>query len=156
MHRFTLVIETNSYAGDFERELAAWLTGKTQKGLPRDHGYRMAWASMGAYSFNHDPSNPAFPLFEVMEWIQTNVVYVTKSGNEGYENVCEIRKSKKKDRFNSVGIFLAASPPEEVMAFIRLRSEGFNKANSSLWKFLYGDNKTSRIKFLDFYVEKVN
>lgn len=156
MHKYTLMIDTNSYAGNFERELAAWLTGKTQKGLGRHSEYIIAWANLGVYHFADGEDIAGINMVTAFTWLNEHTVYVTEFDKEGYECVCGIFVSPNDTEYKTVGIYFSANPPDVVLEFIKRRAAGFNKAQRARAEFLYGKRDTSQVKFLDFRVVEVN
>jgi hypothetical protein len=106
------VIDTDSYAGNFEREMRQWVTGYIGEHDPGglEYMYKVALEELGAKveeiwdylgSVNHD------------EYGRMNVIMTNRNGQEGY---------------NSVAIMFETKPPDDLLKLMATRALSFPEA----------------------------
>lgn len=128
---YAFVIETNQYAGNFERELGAWLTGKVQNGTKKGLPYALPFSTVPSMGFMENYKEKGFSEVDVI-WVIDNAKY---EGEEGYENIAgiwplnnQLDYSSGSGNFNAVAIFFKNPPPESVQKFLLYRASSFNRA----------------------------
>lgn len=132
--RFILVIDTDTYSGNFEREMCAFITGQIGEcGVGEDYIPEVE---------DLDKSYPQFNNAEILEWFEDNVRQVrdehdcyrpceiwptpnrTNDGC-GYHSDVSNNNPMQHPAYESVGIFLDCIPPEEMLEYIKLRVKDF-------------------------------
>lgn len=117
---YLLIVETNSYAGNFERELTAWSTGVVGEcGVGNDEAteFLEAAAAMG-YTVSDDDGLSFLPFDDLME-LRINV------GNSALcMRPCSIAKNEAGE-YNNVEMYLYRTPSEKDLAFIAFRINSF-------------------------------
>jgi hypothetical protein len=131
--QYTLCIDTEQYAGNFEREMTAWVCG-----LANCEG-RVDVLRVAKLAREEIPES-------VQDWFEEH----TRAGGE-YNDCCGIVptpgwfndgsghhfkegqntkcwRKHKWPAYQSVGIYLDAKPPEEVLAVVRERAASYNEA----------------------------
>lgn len=103
MSHIVFTIKTNSYAGNFEREMAAYITGQPWK-----------------YDFEYAETEQALAVEEldtdVFEWFEDHVEYVLSENDDQMGAVsCE-------SRGNDVELYFTYTPPKEIMEVIKHRA----------------------------------
>lgn len=156
---YAFVIETNQYAGDFERELGAWLTGRTQKGTRVGEAYALPFSIVPSMAFMEKYAEKGFSAVDVI-WVIENIKY---EGEEGYENIAgiwplnnQLDYSSGRSNLGAVAIFFRSPPPESVQKFLLYRASSFNRAvqlvDELYWKKDPGEHE--EIIFGKSYVTK--
>ncbi len=115
---FAFIIDTNEYAGNFEREMCAYMTaqyGDCEVGLETAESVR-----------DKIPPN-------VLEWFEDNLN--SEPDNNGcYRPVSGMKNPRnKKTPFSSVGIFMSEEPPPHVLKVLKERAEEFSKNPTTRW-----------------------
>lgn len=136
---FVLVIDTDSYSGNFERQMAAYVIGAYDE--DRYHGFNEC------LQFREDGEEPAAPplLQELSESVMTlphteyghvsNTIWATPGRlNDGYGGHFDAAEGQKGfPAYESVAVFLEVEPTAEQLALIQERAVayGTNRTNFS-------------------------
>jgi len=130
---YTFVIDTNKYAGNFERNMCAFLTGITA-----DYGVGTTEAKKFEKRFGKEKVDEMERYVEFRYedgWERPTIMYLTPS------------KYKCED-YCSVAIFFYIKPSKEIIEIMRQRAEEFTQDKSQSW------NKKESIKILGFRLIK--
>jgi hypothetical protein len=105
---FAFVIDTDSYAGNFEREMCAFMTGM----------YGECGVGMAIANEVREQISPT-----VLEWFDEHVVDV--GDDHGCHRPVSIWPAPNGDGYNSVAIFMNESPPENVLTVLMERARAY-------------------------------
>lgn len=125
---YGFVIDTNEYAGNFEREMCAHVTG------------RMGECEVGGEFIDDSITE----LFE-------NVIDVE---DEGCARPCSIFKNKENSSYESVIIYFNSKPKEEQISLMKEKAYTFNEARKTVGNMTQF-YKDSNIKILGFRLLEV-
>jgi hypothetical protein len=116
--RWALVVDTNAYAGNFEREVCAYVAGKVD-----EYGEHQTEQERAAFARDYPNGNPFEDLIESR---------LVDPGDDGYHrSPCDVaptpgrRNRSGSPAFNSVAIFLAREPTAEELATLKARALSF-------------------------------
>jgi len=106
---FLFLVDTNDYAGNFEREMVAFMTGRV--------------GECGAGEKQAEQAEQALELHpDEQDWLET---YVTSGPDDhGCSRPASIWASPD-DQMNTVALLLGAAPPANVVAFLKQRAALF-------------------------------
>lgn len=117
LQHYMFVIDTDSYAGNFERELCAWCTG-----ILGDCGIGDEYADDFILDFPNEQSRFVYKL--------------AKTSDENGVRRPVIILSDEDRKFNSVGILFCEQPSREDIEFIKVRAESFKGSDYQKFKVL--------------------
>jgi len=112
--RWIFVIDTNEYAGNFERDLCAYITGQTG-----DCDVGKEYSKMFYEKYSDE-------LFDGC--------IISEPDDHGCYRPCSIWMTKDIQKYNSVAIFFASEPTDEQMNIMKQRSIEFPKEDYK-WDF---------------------
>jgi hypothetical protein len=115
---YLLIVETNSYAGNFERELTAWATGVVGEcGVGDDAADEFLEAAV-AMGYTVDDDENLSPFADLME------LRIDESDDTPCMRPCRMAKNEAGE-FNNVEMHLYRTPSEKDLAFIAFRINSF-------------------------------
>lgn len=125
MNYYALVVDTNMYAGNFEREMTTFCTGQTfprgELYLEDDTPHSDWWASNSHDHWDGDEDSypEACSIWPTPNWF-----------NDGYGNQTELepgseRPKKSYPAYNSVAMFCSEIPPLDVINAVKERANRF-------------------------------
>lgn len=134
--RFIFVVDTDSYAGNFERELCAHITGQIGEcGVGGNYREDIEDLKEDHYDFD---------LEKICEWFDDHVMQVpdehgcyrpcaiwatpgrTNNGSGGHSDITD-KNPFKWPAYESVAILLDEQPPEDVARFMVIRANTFKE-----------------------------
>lgn len=130
---YDFVIDTNSYAGNFERELCLYITGHDD--------------------VDSSPDEDDFEEGSPERWLVEHTLYTAGGDGDAYWSCpmeLYLTPPEEKDN-NSVGIHLDEYPPEEVIQYMKLKAKEFDYAYGGV----LGNEKFSVLGFRLLQVETV-
>ncbi len=102
---FRLVVDTDSYSGDFERQLCAYATGQ-----------------YGACSVGDDIAEYLSSDIKHLEWWQKNIVKRTEARHEAKcKRPATIYFNHKNNQYTSVAIYLKKIPTDDILSEFKER-----------------------------------
>lgn len=132
--RFIFVVDTDSYAGNFERDMCAHITGQIGEcGVGAEYRTDIEDLKEDHYDFD---------LEKICSWLENHVIQVpddhacyrpctiwptpgrTNNGNGGHSDVTDSNPMKW-PAYESVAIFINEEPPEDVARFMVIRANTF-------------------------------
>jgi len=123
--QLVFVIDTDSYAGNFERELCAYCTGIWDNETHGDEQAELFYQEMG----------DVYPFNDLVNYVINDDGHLTPQ--------CLIETPKKhgvKDVFSSVGIYFTKRPTEDLINIIESRAFKFAKEGK-----IFGDPVTFKV-----------
>lgn len=115
---YVYIIDTDKYAGNFERQLTAWCTGivgDCKVGEPEKY----------AYLRKHPPSlfeNYVVQLPDEHGWLRPTTIYPTPGWSNDGNGHCVHDTSQPYPAYQSVGIFLDSIPPKDLLEILKQRA----------------------------------
>ena len=106
MKEYTLIIDTDSYAGNFERETTAYATG------------RYGECTVGSFEAGYYEDQESYSFEHSIE---------ERSDDSECWRPCQIEKDTSGKKYNSIGINFNEKPTEEEISIIKRRSKEFLK-----------------------------
>lgn len=121
--KWSFVVDTDSYAGNFERELGAYLVGRYDE----FGGHR---AGPYAAVFERDcESNPLLKDFEALSEDRMN-----DPGDDGkFMSPVDLAPTPGTDKYNSVAIFLSRKPTVSELQVLNERARAFERLSYEAW-----------------------
>jgi hypothetical protein len=113
---YLLIVDTNLYAGNFEREMTAFATGVLGECEVGDTMLEDFFEGAAAFGYDVDPDDmdAESPFIDLM---------VQKDDGEGCQRPCSI--SMQNGEYNSVEMYMDQRPAERDLAFIVERIRAF-------------------------------
>jgi len=117
--RYLFIIETDSYAGNFERDMTAWCTGHIGDCQVGSH-YVKLFNSFGYVKWGDDYNSDENHLSEYIE------CRVCPEDNSHCSRPCTGYYNEEGE-YNNVCIYFAEEPPQEIIDIIKERAHGFSR-----------------------------
>lgn len=164
-NQWSIIIDTDSYSGNFEREMAAFITGyETIRGEKFVHPIRRSFGfESRSYGANWDEANENPFVLLFVPWLGdhsegwenpeiANICPTPGYGNNGYGQRMKVTTPEEKKHFpypayQSVQIRCSEKPSEEVIAILKEWAYKFaerSKAEKPVW-----NTQTRRYSFDD-------
>lgn len=106
---YLFIIDTNSYAGNFEREMCAYITGKTGE---CEVGHELAEIA------EREIPEEIEQFEDVIEWVP---------GEHGSQIVTIFDNPNHKHEYNSVAIYFCSIPSPKLVKLLKERAQKFAK-----------------------------
>lgn len=121
-----IVIDTDAYAGNFERELCAYLTGQ------------IGDCNVGSEFLK--PQN----MIKHLEWWENNISPQEDTEGSEFYRPCTIWKTGETNFYGSVAIFVEEIPPQEVLDEMIKEAKIFCRDTDFVYRY-YAANKNPNI-----------